>query len=58
MKVTMPPTFSKVEGEIINRRQEYNEHPWIVALRENQLLPIFDSPHEVFKVGLGAVRPW
>lgn len=44
---------SEIMTEIDRLRHTYNDHPWVKALRTADLLPLFGSLHEVFKVGSG-----
>lgn len=44
---------SEVKAETIRLRRDYNAHPWVMALADARLYPMFSSPHELFKVGEG-----
>lgn len=43
----------QIKDEIKGLRALYSEHPWITALKDASLLPMFGSPHEMFRVGTG-----
>lgn len=50
---SMLVAVSEIKAETDRLRRTYNDHPWMKALRTADLLPLFGSPHEVFKVGSG-----
>lgn len=44
---------SEIKAETTRLRALYNDHPWVVALHTADMLPLFCSPHEMFKAGEG-----
>lgn len=50
---SMLAAISEIKAETARLSNIHNAHPWVSALRGAEMLPLFTSPHEMFKVEEG-----